>query len=77
MSYTRFTSQIFAGLIINFHNGNGQDPGLMMMKVVVVNHHWFYLQSLLDRQSPIEGVKVLNHNWEQVVIIITWPIHEH
>ena len=29
-----------------------------------------FLQSLLDRQSPIEGVKVLNHNWEQVVVII-------
>ena len=29
-----------------------------------------FLQSLLDRQSPIEGVKVLNHNWEQVVVTI-------
>ena len=25
-----------------------------------------FLQSLLDKQSPIDGVKVLNHNWEQV-----------
>ena len=27
-----------------------------------------FLQSLLDKQSPIDGVKVLNHNWEQVVV---------
>ena len=27
-----------------------------------------FLQSLLDKQSPIDGVKVLNHNWEQVVM---------
>ena len=43
---------------------------MMMMVMVMVVLIEEFLQSLLDRQSPIEGVKVLNHNWEQVSIII-------